>query len=145
MLVWFRVFGMKKIDLPRFSERIRGFTLPVDGMMYAFDYDEVFRLNLTMGSLEILNDDPYAFADANPGFLGVSGFEPLLANGSSTVSYCFDPAGDSQDVCLIWQGQRHDITFRTLSGDWFVATLTANEKYLIIAEPYLLEVYALVT
>ena len=134
---------MRKIDLLRLSERIRGFTLPVDGVMHVFDYDEVFRLNLATGLFEILDDDPWEFADANPGFLGVSGCEPLRANGSSTVSYCFDPTGDFQDVCLIWQGQRHEITFRTLSGDWFVATLTANDKYLIIAEPYLFEVYAL--
>lgn len=136
---------MKKIDLPRFSERIRGFTLPIDGVMHAFDYDEVFRLDLTTYSLEILDADPYSFADANPEFLGVSGVKPMLTNGNSVVSYSFDPAADFQNVTLISHGERQDIKFRTLSGDWFVATLSPDQNYLIIAEPYLVEVYSLAT
>ena len=77
---------MKKIDLPRFSERIRGITLPVDGVMHAFDYDEVFKIDLSDVSVEVLNEDPYAFADAHAGFLGVSGNEPLLSVGNSMLS-----------------------------------------------------------
>jgi len=134
---------MKKIDLPRFSERIRGITLPVDGVMHAFDYDEVFKIDLSDVSVEVLDEDPYAFADAHAGFLGVSGNEPLLSVGNSMVSYAFDPTGDSQTVHFVSQGQPNDMEFRTLSGDWFFASLTADESYLVIAEPYLLEVYRL--
>ena len=52
---------MKKIELPRISGRIRGFTLPADGAMYVFDYDEVFHVNLHHPSVEVLTITPAAF------------------------------------------------------------------------------------
>jgi hypothetical protein len=135
--------ALKRIDLPRFSERIRGITLPVDGVMHAFGYKEVFELDLNNSSFEVLDAEPYAFADAHADFLGVSDHDPLLVVGTSKVSYVFDPTKDSQVVQLISHGQQHDIEVRTLSGDWFIASLTSDEAYLVIAEPYLLEVYRL--
>jgi len=104
---------------------------------------EVFKIDLSDVSVEVLDEDPYAFADAHAAFLGVSGNEPLLSVGNSMLSYAFDPTGDSQTVHFVSQGQPNDMEFRTLSGDWFIASLTADESYLVIAEPYLLEVYRL--
>ncbi|WP_143029301.1 hypothetical protein [Rhodoferax sp. OV413] len=133
---------MRKIELPRISERIRGFTLPTDGLMHVFDYDEVFCVDLGRASVEVLTDNPYAFDAEHPESLGVSDNPPLLLTNRISVAYSFDPVADSQPVQVLVDGQRYDISFRTLSGDWFVATLTADERYLIIAEPYMLEVYA---
>jgi hypothetical protein len=134
---------MKKVDLPRFSERIRGFTLPEDGVMYIFDDDEVFKLDLDSAAAELLERDPDLFAEQHPGFLGVSDNPPLAESGNATLAYTFDPSADTQAVKLVSHGRTHEVRFRTLSGDWFVATLTADDRYLIIAEPYLLEVYKL--
>lgn len=136
---------MRKIELPRISERIRGFTIPTDGLMYVFDYDEVFRVDLDMASVEVLTDDPYVFDGDHPESLGVSENPPLLQTKRIAVAYSFDPTADSQIVRVLVGGQPYDISFRTLSGDWFVATLTADERYLIIAEPYMLVVYSLET
>jgi len=57
------------------------------------------------------------------------------------VSYVFEPTRGSQIIYLISQGQRHDIEFQTLSGDWFIASPTPDQSYLVIAEPYYFDVY----
>jgi hypothetical protein len=136
---------MKKIELPRISERIRGFTLPANGVMQVFDYDEVFQVNLRNPSVEVLALTPDAFEAEHPRCLGVSELSPLLVVDETSVSYSFDPRADAQTVEVLSVGQRHEISFRTLSGDWFVATLSADGRYLVLAEPYLLEVYFLAT
>lgn len=137
--------SMRKIELPRISERIRGFTLPTNGLMYVFDYDEVFRVDLCRASVEVFTDNPYVFDEDHPESLGVSDNPPLLQTNRIAVTYSFDPGADSQSVQVLVDSQSHDISFRTLSGDWFVATLTPDERYLIIAEPYMLEVHAFET
>lgn len=134
---------MQKIDLPRISERIRGFTLPENGTMTVFDYDEVFRISLQPPSVQVLDDNPYSFVELHPEYLGVSDNAPLLRVGSTTVSYGFEPAAPSQNVRLNLDGQLREIPFRTFSGDWFIASLSHDGSYLVIAEPYLLEVYSL--
>jgi len=134
---------MKKLELPRISERIRGFTLPTDGMMYVFDYDEVFRVNLNHAALEVLALNPYDFETRHPSYLGISENQPLLDVNGISIRYSFNPSADAQSVSVLMAGLRQEITFRTFSGDWFVATLSADGSHLIIAEPYLLEVYSL--
>lgn len=134
---------MKKIELPRISERIRGFTLPADGVMHVFDYDEVFRVSLRHPSVQVLSLNPDTFEAEHPRYLGVSENPPLLDVDETSVAYSFDPRADAQSVEVLSAGQRHEILFRTFSGDWFVATLSVDGCYLIVAEPYLLEVYSL--
>ncbi|GAB3361374.1 hypothetical protein [Lysobacter tyrosinilyticus] len=134
---------MQKVDLPRISERVRGLTLPENDTMYVFDYDEVFLVSLQPPSVQVLDDNPYSFAELHPEHLGVSDSAPLLRVGSASVSYSFDPAAPSQNVQLDLDGKIHDISFRTLSGDWFIASLSPDGAYLVIAEPYLIEVYSL--
>ena len=134
---------MKRIPLPRISERIRGFTLPENGVLHVFDYDEVFKVDLRRGSVDVLAVDPVAFESEHPESLGVSEKPPLLKTDRAAITYTFDPSADSQTVRLVIGGQSYDIPFRTLSGDWFVATLTADEQYLVIAEPYGLDAYEL--
>ena len=135
---------MRKIELPRISERIRGFTLPVDGRMNVFDYDEVFQVNLGEPvTVEVLPDNPYEFEEKTADYFGVSDREPIRTAGQTKVSYNFEPSAPSVSISVdTTQGIQH-IEFRTLSGDWFVATLTPRGDFLILAEPYLLEVYAL--
>ncbi|GAA0829021.1 hypothetical protein [Cupriavidus pauculus] len=134
---------MKRIELPRISERIRGFTLPVGNVLHVFDYDEVFRIDLQKHSVEVLALDPYAFDAEHPEALGVSENQPLLRTGSFEISYSFAPDKSSQTVKVIAKNEIHELSFPTLSGDWFIATLTADERYLLMAEPYLLAIYAL--
>jgi hypothetical protein len=134
---------MQKVDLPKISERIRGLTLPEKGAMHVFDYDEVFLVSLQPPSVQVLDDNPYSFAELHAEYLGVSDNAPLLRVGSAAVSYNFDPTAPFQNVRLEFGGKIQDITFRTLSGDWFIASLSPDGSYLVLAEPYLLEVYSL--
>jgi hypothetical protein len=135
---------MRKIDLPRISERIRGFTLTEDGIMYVFDYDEVFRVSLEGApSIEVLPDNPYEFEASRPDSFGVSERDPILSFGHVSLKYNFDPSANSQCITVTANGTVETIEFRTLSGDWFAATLSAEGKYLVGAEPYLIEVWSL--
>jgi len=69
---------MQKLNLPKVSERIRGITLPVDDIMHIADYDEVYRIDLTgENEVQILEDDPYEFVEAQKHILGVSGHTPI--------------------------------------------------------------------
>lgn len=112
--------------------------------MNVFDYDEVFQVNLVAPvTVEVLADNPYEFAAKTSDYFGVSDREPIRITGETKVSYKFDPSAPSVSVLVeLAQGTQH-INFRTLSGDWFVATLTPSGDFLILAEPYLLEIYAL--
>src|SRR5262245_40008677 len=101
---------MKKIELPRISERIRGFTLPTDGVMQVFDYDEVFRVSLRHASVEVLALNPNAFEGEHPGYLGASENPPLLDVAGTSVSYSFNPRADTQQVELLSNGLRHEIS-----------------------------------
>ena len=111
--------------------------------MTLFDYDEVYRVSLNSPSVSLLDDDPCSFADLYPDHFGVSDNAPLLQVGSVTVAYDFDPAAPSQVVRIDSDGQAQEISFTTISGDWFIASLSRDGSYLVIAEPYLLEVYSL--
>lgn len=135
---------MKKLDLPRISERIRGFTLPDNGVMYVFDYDEVFRVSLGCPpSVEVLPDNPYDFEATRPEYFGVSDREPIRQSGPVSLTYTFDPSANCQSISVSTHQTTETIEFRTLSGDWFVATLSECGKYLVVAEPYLVEVWSL--
>jgi hypothetical protein len=136
---------MKKIELPRTSERIRGFTLPADGAFYIVDYDEVFRIRLDgTPSVDILDVNPYEFEGKTDTLLGVSDRAPLARVGETEISYSFNPKDRYQTVTLRANGRADTISFCTMSGDWFVASLSEDGKYMVVAEPYLLELYALV-
>lgn len=134
---------MKKLELPYISERIRGFTIPEAGLMYVSDYDEIYKVTLSGApSVEWVDGNPYEFEDT-PKYLGVTQADPILGVDGLSLSYQFNPGSNSQDVVLAAGERTETISFPTLSGDWFVATFSANGEYLVIAEPYLLEVYQL--
>ena len=66
-----------------------------------------------------------------------------LFAGTVKISYGFDPKASSVRVAIESTQNTQYIDFRTLSGDWFVATLTPCGEFLVMAEPYLIEAYAL--
>jgi hypothetical protein len=134
---------MRKLQLPPISERIRGFTIPESGSMYVSDYDEIHKVTLSdPPTVEWIEGNPYEFEET-PNYLGVTAGSPILNAGGFTLSYEFDPKADVQDVVVTSPTQTETISFRTLSGDWFVATFSADAKYLVVAEPYVIEVYLL--
>ena len=135
---------MKKLPIPFTSERIRGITLPEEGLLFVCDYDEVFRIRLSeKPSVELLEDDPYVFLESQKYFLGVGGCEPIKEWGENTISYDFDPTSEHITILVDIDGETTYINFETLSGDWFAASFSRCGKYLVIAEPYDYEIYKL--
>ncbi|RDH44446.1 hypothetical protein [Zooshikella ganghwensis] len=133
---------MRKINLPRTSERIRGISLPENGFLYVCDYDEVFKVIIGDESeAEILDDDPYEFMDSLPHSLGISGGKPLLEINGNKISYDFKSSNDSVSVNCNIAGVESIIEFSTFSGDWFAASFSPCGKYIVLAEPYDVELY----
>ncbi len=133
---------MRKIKLPRTSERIRGVSPPVDDVIFVCDYDEVFKITLTPEpKLDYLDDDPYEFLEALPFSLGVYEHKPILESNGNKISYEFVSTRDTVTVSTNINGVSKDIEFTTFSGDWFAASFSQCGKYLVLAEPYLFEVY----
>jgi hypothetical protein len=133
---------MHQVAIPKISERIRGFTPPKNGVFHVFDYDEVFRVELE-GSpkVEVLDKNPYDFEAECGEYYGVSEKSAVLSQAGYRVTYNFDPAANEIAVSVAGPNGKEVIDFPTLSGDWFVATIEENGKYLFIAEPYQLNVY----
>jgi hypothetical protein len=136
---------LRKLPLRSFSERLFGFTIPDQGVFFACDHDEAFRIDLNAASpVEVLEDNPYEFIDSFSNALGVPDGKPLLMHGDKVASYDFDGRNDYVEV-RVQRGQEQTVLrFRTLSGDWFAATLSTCGSHLLLAEPYLLECYEFV-
>jgi hypothetical protein len=135
---------MRKIELPITSERIRGVTLPKDGIIYICDYDEVFQVMVgDLSEPDILDDDPYDFLDSLPHSLGVYKHQPILESNGNIISYKFDSYADYVTVNYEIHGAKGELQFQTLSGDWFAASFSECGNYLMLAEPYGIELYEL--
>ncbi len=134
---------LRRIPLEVFSERLFGLTVPNDGVFFAVDHDEAFKIDLKASpQVEVLDESPYPFIESFDNALGVPSGPPLLMHGEKTVSYDFDGHDDYVDVLIRRGREEARLRFRTMSGDWFVATLSKCGRHLVLAEPYLLEVYA---
>lgn len=135
---------MKKIEIPKTTERIRGVTLPENGVVFVCDYDEVFKLRIgSVSDPEILDDDPYEFLNKQKHTVGVLEQPPIHEKNGNTINYNFNPTNDFVTVDYNIEGKVGIIKFRTLSGDWFAASFSKCGKYLILAEPYNFELYEL--
>ena len=127
--------------LPR-CERIFGLTLPIDKVMYVCSYVEVFKIQVDKStSVEILDDNPYKFADSLTHFLGSDGHTPIQQQNGNSISYHFSPNKDFVQVDFNIFDRIGQIKFQILSGDCFVASFSECGNYLILAEPYDFNVY----
>jgi hypothetical protein len=76
-------------------------------------------------------------------FDGLTANDPLLRVGANEIADNFDPKIDFVTVSYKSAGRSGQIEVRTFSGDWFVASLSDDGRYLVLAEPYDLAVYEL--
>ena len=76
--------------------------------------------------------------------LGHWGGTPLHRLGQTSISYSFDRKPGHVEVTVRRGDRDETISFRTLSGDWFAGTLSTCGRFLVLAEPYLLECYEFV-
>lgn len=146
-----RGLTMRKLNfniakLPR-ADRLIGFTIPTKGKFYVSDHDEVWLVNVGWRvSAKVTDEAPYEFVGKRSDFLGLV-FEgatanaPILRAGQSEISYKFEPAKDFVTVDYKVKGRSGKIEFRTLSGDWFATSLSADGKFLVLADPYDIALY----
>ena len=141
---------MRQIKIPFQSDRIIGFTIPRGGVFYVCDHDEVTQVQIAeVPVTDVMDQHPYDLAEKNRDFVGLlfTGFPlnaPLKQAGGSSIEYDFNPKRDYVKVKCNVSGQTGEISFRTLSGDWFCASLSDDGHYLVLAEPYELALYQLV-
>jgi hypothetical protein len=133
---------LRKLLIPTFTERLYGFTIPDADKIHACDHDESFEITLgDSPSVEMLEDNPYKFIASFENALGIPNGIPIHRLDGVEVSYSFDGRKDFVIVTVRRGDQTEKISLRTLSGDWFAATISKCGKYLVLAEPYLLECY----
>lgn len=137
---------MRKLELTIPSERIIGFTILRDGRLFVCDHDEVWAVLVSHDvKIEETDFDPYLFSATRDDFVGwgEQRFVPLLKRGDREISYEFDPLQDQVTVTYSRGAVVSEIQFRSFSGDWFVASLSVDGAHLVMADPYLIELYEL--
>ena len=131
------------LKIPYVAERLLGVTIPEDGVMYACSYEGLHRIafeeSVCIDTDEALSED-YEALRARGSARGLFDGVPILADSRTKISYTFDPSAETQRIELSHASRSEVITFATMSGDWFVVTLSKCGKYLVLAEPYALEV-----
>jgi len=134
---------MKRLNLSVPSERLIGFTIPRGGRFYVCDHDEVWSVHVGPPIL-LENSDlqPYDVAACDD-FVGWGDEDksPVLLHNETEIRYCFDPKQPHVTVEISIGGGTQQINFLTFSGDWFAASLSADGRHLVLAEPYNLEIY----
>ena len=114
-------------------------------MIYACDHDESFEITLAGSpSVNVLEHKPYEFIASFKNALGIPAGTPLRKLGDKEVAYDFDGRAEFVTVTICRGIEEEGISFRTLSGDWFVGTLSTCGRYVVLAEPYLFECYEFV-
>jgi hypothetical protein len=138
---------MRKLTLSTPADRLIGFTIPKAGVFYICGHDEVWRVAIGAApGVQVTGLEPYKFVEGRADFLGLvfEGFsanQPLLRAGQNEIGYGFDPKMDFVAVRYTVAGQSGKIEFRTLSGDWFAASLSDDGRHLVLAEPYGIALY----
>jgi len=135
------------LAVPRMTERFLGITIPEQGLMYACSYDGLHTITLSSESVAVETDEAgiedYKLLESKRTALGVMGGVPIHKSERASVSYIFEPSASEQLVNLTHAGAEYELEFPTLSGDWFFATLSRCGGFLVLAEPYDLQIYAL--
>lgn len=135
------------LAVPRMAERFLGITIPEHGIMYACSYDGLHTITLSLKSVAVETDEAgiedYKLLESKGAALGVMGGTPIHKSERTSVSYTFEPGATEQLVNVTHAGAEYEIEFPTLSGDWFFTTLSRCGHFLVLAEPYGLQIYAL--
>jgi hypothetical protein len=135
---------LTRLQVPLFAERLLGITIPEAGRMYACSYEGIHELALT-DLVRVTTDkahaEDYDFLQSKGRALGLHGGTPLLEVAGLAISYSFDPDAASQSIHIRRGSWASRVEFPTDSGDWFHASLSTCGAFLVMAEPYRLEVY----
>jgi len=136
---------LEELPLKIPSERLIGFTAPARGRFFVCDHDEVWMVDLKdKAELVEIDDAPYKFVEGRSDFVGWGlNDKEVKEVGDTGIQYEFHPSRDFV-VVHYWIGAKSgEINFRISSGDWFAASLSDDGKFLVLAEPYALAIFAM--
>lgn len=134
---------LNSLKMPYVAERLLGVTIPECSVMYACSYEGLHKIVLE-DPVRVETDkersEDYEMLRSKGDALGLFGGTPILTDSRTQISYVFDPRAKDQRIEVRQAGSSEVITFATLSGDWFIATLSKCGQFLVLAEPYAIEV-----
>ena len=132
------------LKMPYVAERFLGVTIPDGGVMYACSYVGLHKLTLE-DPVRVETDEEgsedYAALESKGAALGIFDGAPILEDAQTKIAYVFDPRADTQRIEIHRAGKTETLIFPTLSGDWFFASLSKCGGFLLLAEPYAIEVH----
>ena len=135
---------MEQLPLNIPFQRLMGFTVPHSGQFFVCDHNECWSVQLGQSpAITELDGSPYDLA-TRPDFVGaVANNTELRRAGGTEIDYKFRPNEDSVAVRYRSDSKSGSIEFHLISGDWFVATLSDDGAYAVLAEPDALLLYAM--
>lgn len=135
---------MKRLPLTNPSERIIGFTVPDEARFFFCGHDNVWMVAIEDAvAVTEIGHEPYEFVETSTSFVGLGDNNNEVRRvGDVAIGYDFDARQDSVVVRYDAGGRKGEINFPILSGDWFAASLSRSGKYLVLAEPYNLALFA---
>jgi len=134
---------MEQLPLTIPFQRLMGFTIPDAGCFFVCDQNECWSVHLgRTPEISECDGSPYDLA-ARPDFIGAGvGNNELLKAGRTEIAYDFRPTEEFVAVRWKSRGTSGAIEFGLISGDWFIASLSTDGAYAVLAEPDALLVYA---
>ena len=143
-----------KIDTSALSfERLVGFSIPVDNSVVVISYDEVQLLKLRLGqvlqieNVQIDRNGIFPFSTYNEekksidingvrhDMLGIFGGSPILSSAKQdTLS--IDPHNQRLIARDVLGQEILSFAYDDLSGDWQLATFSADSRYIVLGMPY---------
>jgi len=140
---------MKKVECQIPTERIIGVTIPEDGKFYVCDYDEVFEAVIgEQVSFKVTDFEPNEFAYESSTFIGLNlagkvANTPILSIDDNKITPSFKTGDDYAEIDYDIKKEQGTLKFQTFSSDWFCVSFSKCGQFIILAEPYAIDVYAI--
>jgi hypothetical protein len=149
----------RKIDISALSfERLVGFSIPVYDSVVVISYDEVQLLKIRLGyilqieNVQIDRNGIFPFnicsekkksIDINGvryDMLGIFGGNPVVSSAKQDI-LSIDPHNQRLIARDVLGQEILSFPYNDLSGDWQLATFSADSKYIILGMPYELHIW----
>jgi hypothetical protein len=151
LVIWCDMWN--KIELPYLCERIIAFSIPENDTLYVMSYEGIHQVTLAP-DIKIRTDEEHAedyellnteemtmsYGGKHLKMLGLHGGRPITINNAGE-KLKLDRTACSLSIKDSTDHTRQTIQYTDLSGDWAIASYSADRKYLLIGTPYELHIF----